>query len=271
MQDLDLVGSAKSGWRMGQEIVSAIFNVILILLRPLALLTQVFFRYRFGERYFTQGTLVGAFVLIFAANALSGMVPPPYPVARVYLLITQTNEFTLPFSFANSVAWMLVGWVFVLAAASWENWFRIRAMHRRGEKWHSRCAGIPRVPGMGNLIQYVVVGLAAICVDLTGASWFAILIAASLAATIVLDRAAARELYNKVLDVLDAEIESETLGAAVKQRLAPKDAHGLYARLPAYINSDTMDRIAMAFDERSTSHAPTYRKQNPSSARPMIA
>lgn len=235
MTDLDLVGSAKSGWSIGETFVTVALDILQILMRPMALLTQVFVRKDFGERYFTQGAFgIGLLILIVMRYSYRHIVVK-IPFSLTYALLGRDvgeNIEKLPLFFDYCLLWILLFWTVCFGAAYGENRIRLWRRYRRGERWHSRCSGVPRIPRTSPLLQYLLVMAAAVVVDLTGCSELALLVVASLAATIAIDRAEVRRIRIAVMDSIDAQIEAETLENAIENRLTPQQAQGLVVRLP---------------------------------------
>ncbi len=235
--ELDLVGSAKRGVQIGEAFATAFFYVIRLMLKPLALVTQVLVRRSFGERYFTDASVLLSMVLIAGGVGLTRTIPVFSASHALYLWMAGTNWKLPPFFRPRQFYWIWAIWMILFVAAAWENRIRAWLRNRKGERWHSRCVGVSRISGMGNVMQYLVVIGLAICADLTGDVVLSGLIVTSLSAAIVIDRGIAKDLYNRALDAIDGQIESEELGKAIEQRLSPKQASGLHARLPRRLSN----------------------------------
>lgn len=263
MTDLDLCASARDGWRIGATFANVFWNVVLFLIRPLGLLTQVFFRKEMGERYFSPLPTFVAAVILWATYMMTLRLPAPTPLLWLYLTVTDQREVTA-FYVRDARIWIPVVWAIVFAIAAWENRIRAWRRNRNGVKWHSRSMGVPRIPGMGNLFQYTTLIVAAGLLDVMALSWFALLVLLSVAATMATDYSVARQLYNSVLDALDAELESETLNQAINERLTPKQLNGIALRLPKSLRQFIQQRsdgttrgpaISASVIEQKPSHA----------------
>lgn len=241
MTDIDFVGSARDGWRIGATFANVFWNVVLFLIRPVGLLTQVFFRKDMGERYFSPLPTAVAAVILFAAYVVTVRVPAPVPLLWLYVSMTDQREVSA-FFIRDAKLWIPVLWAVLFAVAAWENRFRSWSRYRNGVKWHSRSMGVPRIPAMGNLFQYTVLIVAAGVLDVMALSWLALLVLLSVAATMMTDYSVARQLYNSVLDALDAELESETLNQAITERLTPKQLNGIALRLPKSLRQFIQNR-----------------------------
>lgn len=241
--DIDLVGSAKSGVQTGEAFGKAIGHLFFLFSRPLGLVTQVFFRKDFGERYFTVAHAFGAYILIAAATFVTYRVPYPRELwgATQRTFVTQEMIGNIEAIRQTSV-WVGVAWVAVFFLAHVQQSFGVWRRHKAGGRWHSRCMGVPRVAIITETPQYVLgVALTAGALYL-GYSGFAILFMVSVAQTAAADRWAAKEMYHRVLDSIDSEIESKNLGEAIQKRLSPQDAEGLHAQLPNRIGAHIKKR-----------------------------
>lgn len=229
--DIDFGASAREGWRIGEMFANVIVNIGLFLIRPLGVLTQVFFRKDMGERYLTPLTVTVALLLVLLAYRMTVTTVPPTPLIDLYARWSEAKVVET-LAFRNCKYWIPGIWTTLFAAAVWENKVRSWMRYRRGERWHSRSMGSPRIPGLGNLFQYILTALAAVSLEWMTLSWMALLVCLSLAATVITDYAVARQLYNSVLDALDGQLESETLNQAINERLTPKQLNGITLRLP---------------------------------------
>lgn len=228
--DIDLVGSAKSGVQIGEAFGKAIGHFFFLFSRPLGLVTQVVFRKDFGERFFTTTQALGAYLLIVAATVVTVLVPVP-PLSS----LVAGTVVVPPEAVRQTAVWIGVAWSAVFCLAHLQQSLGVRRRHKLGERWHSRCMGVPRISFIFEAPQYILGFGLIVAAAYYGYAGFAILLMVSVAQTAAADRWAAKEMYNRVLDSIDSEIESKNLSEAVRNRLSPKQAEGLIVRLPKRI------------------------------------
>ncbi len=231
------------GMAIGRRVGDVLTYAFQILSRPLALLTQVFYRKDMGERYFTP-------IGFFWGLALLGLAT----FGSRYLLSTTTvgvrtqwggvvpeTQYVLSPLIGYGVG---VAWIAVLAVAYSRHTVSVRARYTSGERWHSRTAGVPRMPGLIDPVQYAVTGVLAAACFYFGLPGYGALFAASLVAGMGADQMARLRFWSLVLDQVDARIEAENLGKAVAQRLAPASVEGLEAPVPGYVSEEWRRRNA---------------------------
>ena len=82
---------------------------------------------------------------------------------------------------------------------------------------------------------------------LMGLLGFGVLLFLSALATLRSDLYLKTQFYNRVLDMIDDQIESEWLGEAVEKKLSPAQARGVQAWMPAHISDDYRRKVAKLF------------------------
>ncbi|MBL0869733.1 MAG: hypothetical protein IBJ18_04060 [Phycisphaerales bacterium] len=237
--DIQLGKAVDDGTRIGRIFASVFF----LLVRPIILTTRVMLRKDLGERYVSQqNALVGA-LLIAAGMWLTAAIPVTTEVvgqnewgSSVRLLVREDR---------STVSYIIGSvWLVMYAAALLDHRVRVRRRYANGVRWHSRCAGVPRLSGTGEWAMIVALGGLAYLGFYFHLPFFAALLTASLVLALAEDGHAAMEFWNRVLDAVDGEIEAENLGKAVKDCLSPDRVEGVHAPTPAYVKDEYRRRIA---------------------------
>lgn len=243
MQELD--SGIMSGARLGRTIGMYLSAIMQILTRPIALLTQALYRTEFGERYFSPVNAVFAAGLILLATLLTVTVGP-WPSVSTMLSASskpsmQRDFFSPPQpapeakAASGTATTLIVGtiWALALGAAAFERRVQTRRRYEAKRRWHSYCAGVPRSPRLNEYAQAGCSVAFALLLAWLGQHAFAGLVLVSAAFSHMIDQAARRELWNRVLDTIDAQIEGETIQSAVSG-LSKPDSEGYHAAIPAY-------------------------------------
>ena len=169
----------------------------------------VFLRYRFGERYLKSWLFVFAFLLIMLGSVFGGNVA----AGAGY----ESNA-TL-----GSGALVLYAWAFVFLGI----WHIASGIlrRRRGERWHSRCPGISHLMRILPFNLYITqrfvepifgAALGALIAATLSAPLGAFMIWSAYALFIV-ETINASAMRNRVLDLLDRQIEAEEEAAVLVQ------------------------------------------------------
>ena len=196
----------------------------LYLMQALAFPVEVLLRYKFGERYLTVPTalvgIIGTAVLLYPNYSLMGTIP-----------------------------------LVVLVAFAWHK-FQIRQRNRRGEEWYSKCWGIPWIPWerldkSGMRREYVwepaAVAIPGVILAVLG-QHIGFLLLGSAAALIVKQWIWRSEVRRKILDRIDAKIESENIEISMKQEKPdPTKTKGLVVPGAADWSEPERDVIANAY------------------------
>lgn len=211
-----------------------------ILVKPLAMCTEPFFRKNFGQRYFTENTLclsgfIWAFALFFERNFGGGEDSP----AQRFLHRDNLN--------------LLAGWsspqhvgLAVLIAYCVLAFKQIAISKRRqkaGEIWYSLGRG-ESLFGREDRFRDVLFAAFAVVV-----LWFlfpvlSVIFAASQATSYYLEAHQQASLYNRYLDAMDAKIEAEFLQRALDKGEPPVSTEGLYCPLPKSFQGQYRSRVA---------------------------
>jgi len=255
MADDDFGGAiadgAKTGLQIGAVISAVIAGLMMLLARPFVLVTQVLFRRDLGERYFDILQAMLSLVLIVAATAATvatsgptSSVVPQYGAYGEVHYQTQINadSRTTP-AYAIGIVWVVA----FLAASAWHFRVAIPRRYRNGIMWHSRSDGVPRLPAITESLEVVILIALTVLAYWFKLEGFAVLLTFSVLTTIMSNAKKKAELYNRVLDAIDGQIESEWLGKAIEERLTPKNAHGLDATLPVYVSDAYRQKVAKMF------------------------
>lgn len=240
-----MVSGAKSGVQIGAAIGAAIAGLMMLLARPFVLVTQVLFRKELGERYFDVIQVYLSLLLIIVATA-----------ATIWSADVSYNSsygfyfrHTLESDFITTAGWVFgILWtVAFMAATAWHFYFTLPRRGRGGIMWHSRSDGIPWFPRITEVLEVVIIGALMVLAYWFKLEGFAVLLTFSFLTTIGTNAKKKAESYNRVLDAIDGQIESEWLGKAIEEKLTPSNAHGLNAPLPAYISNDYRKKIGQMF------------------------
>lgn len=216
-------------------IVEVALRVFYMLTRPMALISEVFHRKNFGERYFGPVQFAGGVLLILMAFAVTyGLGSPQVVGTRSAFDGSITfREVYVP---QHKLAYISCGiWMGVFVISFLVHQLKVQVWIRLGKQWHSQSSGEPMIAGGRwwiNAIAAVLLPFMLYKLRLEfvgGLLMFSILISWSAAWN------AKRAMYHKVLDVLDAEIEAKVLTEAVEDRKTGKSATGANAGLPAFI------------------------------------
>lgn len=232
-------------------IIQAVLGLVAMFIRPLATLTEIFFRKDFGERYYTfwnwyAGCILTtiAWICILIGVGLTS-TQETYMDSRG-LIHTQT--IVAP---ASTFSLTVLGlWAWGLHIFTVIQWWSVRRRYQRGGRWHSRSIGVPWIPKFPAWAERAIpLGLGFILVRF-GATIPGVLMIASAATTLLLRWKEARDFKNRVLDVIDGQIEQEYLGKAVMERTGPREAEGFRAPLPAYVSQSFRQKVVAALADR---------------------
>lgn len=229
------VNNAMGADRVSKMIVEVVVRLFYLLMRPMALISEVFHRKNFGERYFGPTQFLGGAALILMAFAVTyGMGSPQ--VVGTRNAFNGSIEYQQVYAPQHTRAYVSCGiWMGVFMLSFAVHNVRVAQWVRQGKVWHSESNGEPMIAGgrwwvnaiAGVLLPYMLYRMRMEFVG--GLLMFSILVSWNAA------RAARRAMYHKVLDVLDAEIEAKVLTEAVEDRKTGKSATGANVGLPVFI------------------------------------
>jgi hypothetical protein len=243
-----IVRGVSDGIRTANRILAVATWLFYAFARPIVLVTQVILRKDLGERYYTQVQTLLCVGLLLLATFGPSIVDPygsgggrsyynPYTGVTTYERAPQQNPTT---AYICGDIWL----VLFAVASSWHYWVSLRLRRKAGGQWHSRSNGLPRFPQQNLFYELALIGLLAGVAFVEHVWGIGILLSASFLLTAAAERHARQELYNRVLDAVDGQIESEWLGKAIEQRLSPAQTQGLSASLPAHVSDTYRKKVA---------------------------
>ncbi len=217
--------------------------VAAMLVRPLAMCTEPFFRKNFGERYFTENTFIVSMAIWIAGASLLNLVygqgqeGTPLQNWLYYKLHFEKLAVEIKARYIVNVVCFLYSYM------AFKQLVVTRMRQRTGHIWHSMSRG-ESLFGKENAVRDMII--AAIIV---GVLWIA---APHLCAIFVLSQVASyylsakqqSSIYSRYLDQMDAKIEAEHFQETMDKGVPPKDTDGLYAPLPKRFKGEFRTRIA---------------------------
>ena len=232
--------------KLKDAVVQGALAILVMLVRPIATLTEVFFRKNMGERYFTMSCTVGGFLLIWTFCT---------PYGHIIESMTQTSSrefFGGPRP--HGVVWsghdlvllgILITWSIALALLHRFHELEVRERYNKETRWHSGNCGLQRIPMPYALEKGLPIAAGLITIIL-GAWGPGILLIASGLTSLALRAHETQQFYGRMLDIIDGQIEQEHMAKAIQERLSPDKVDGLQAPLPAYVSSKYRELIAQA-------------------------
>ncbi|HSW01041.1 MAG TPA: hypothetical protein VLI39_12765 [Sedimentisphaerales bacterium] len=199
-------------------VVNGLLAILVGLVRPIATLTEVFFRKRMGERYFSGWNIIVGFAFIFCFRS-------PLWLGKGHSLGLVTNII--------AAAWA-AGMFFCVYLDRKETIER----YEKGARWHSYCYGVPRwaeVPVYAEKVIPLAVGILLMVVGLIGMGGLLFL---SGGVSLLLRYHEARLAHDRMLDMIDAQIEHEHFAEAVMESRPTEQLEGLRVSLPKRIGPD---------------------------------
>lgn len=224
-------------------------RVVTTLIRPVATVTEVFFRRKMGERYFSPVGAFAGLVLIVVASLPFLQVEQRYfgfPGYRFYpQQRIRTDWVELPyFSWRYTATVVGVAWAVLYLGLALVHHMEVRHRYRTGEQWHSYCSGVPWVglAGSGFVQRFLIVLAAAagVCVGIYGIVG---LLLVSCWCSYMLRVWEQKRFHEMMLDTIDQRIEMQHLQQAIQERLHPRQAEGFSAPLPAYVSDEYRKRF----------------------------
>jgi hypothetical protein len=240
-----------------------------LLLRPMAIATDPFFRKNLGCRYFTPMTAFMAGGLWFVASRLDQLfdrLPSiAYESGNPHLaqwLVAHNCS-----SWAGTVMLALYSFLAML------NLGAAVTRERKGISWHSMSRGESILGGEHPILSFIL-GFLLFSVLSAVSPFVGLFFGVSRVMSYQLARKQQQSIYARYLDAMDAKIEQEHLECALRDAPSPKKTTGLYCPLPerikgehranvARIVASSLMRPAPAVDQRpapgtaTTTQAPT--------------
>lgn len=212
--------------RLKGALGNGLLGILVGLVRPIATLTEVFFRKQMGERYFSGWNLVVgiALILFFRSSIWLG---------KGHSLELLTNI-------------IAVAWALSLVYYGGLNWNETGERYHKGLRWHSLCYGIPRwakVPVYAEKAIPLAVGILLMVVGLIGMGGLLFL---SGGVSLFLRYHEARLAHERMLDMLDGQIEHEHFAQAVMESRPTEQLEGLRVSLPKRIGPDFREKYVRA-------------------------
>lgn len=236
--------------KLKNAVVHGLLAILVMMIRPVATLTEVFFRKDMGERYFTAWNLMAGWLLLLVFGA-------PYDKM---IGLSVGGRYDMYGNYQRSSgsadsAWFIAPLVW-LAALTFCAYLHEQAVIRRykeGVRWHSANVGIPRIEDLPYVFEKGIPFLAGILMiwllQLHGLG--ALMILSGLV-SILLRMHEARLFRERMLDIIDSQIEQDNLAKAVKERLSPEKSEGVQAPLPTYVSDKYREKFAQAIRPAET-------------------
>lgn len=215
--------------------------VAAMLVRPLAMCTEPFFRKNFGERYFTENTFIVSMGIWAVGAELLNFLYPPQPTPLQNWLFYHANLQKL----ADELrARNFVGVVcFIYSYMAFKQLVVTRMRQRAGQIWHSMSRG-ESLFGTENTVRDMIIAAL-----IAGFLWIAAphlcaIFLFSLIASYYLQAKQQSSVYSRYLDAMDAKIEAEHFQRTLEKGEPPKDTDGLYGPLPKRFKGEYRTRVA---------------------------
>jgi hypothetical protein len=200
-----------------------------------ALPVQVFLHRRFGERYLNVATIM---------------------LAAIYLALFSTIAGLLGFMSANSALgfFLLHGFATLFLLVTFAHWLAILWRSRKGERWHSYSAGLPlpfwrflpvREETVVLYVEPALVFLLGFLFRLFATSFGEFLVLAG-ASLFVKGQLLRWRMRQRVLDVIDGQIEQAHLAAALVEDRPARETEGFVVYGAALGRQDRSRREAVA-------------------------
>lgn len=228
--------------QVGQIIGHVLKMLVMMLIRPLVIVSEILFRSDMGERYCSVINMFLGGILVLIASS------PIFNNLLNYSLLKIQTPWSILIT-GGAVA------VYTLRCNR-----QYQAMVRRyqeGIRWHSYCCGSIRIYEFP-----AILGIAALLI-LAGIDGLAILLLISRTLSGYFRSLEAALFYNRVLDLIDQQIEMENLQNAATTRLNPKQTEGYNAVLPAYVSGKFKERYMQTLKSTPSATQPPTTKPAP--------
>jgi hypothetical protein len=228
--------------QMADVVVQVFLSLLVSLVRPMATVTEVFFRKQMGERYFSVLNIMAGVPLILL--------------------------FGIPVWALFDSSWGFGAWLNLLLSLAWTGAFNfyafkslqaVKVRYQEGVRWHSYNYGIPRYPALHPALERIIPLGVTLLLILCGAYGLAVLLVLSTYLSYMGRVIAANRFFARVLDAIDQQIEADNLSKAVLERLQPEQAEGLMTPMPAYVSTMHREKFVQAVTGKAPSRdmAPT--------------
>jgi hypothetical protein len=203
-----------------------------ILFKPAAVATEPFFRKNMGERYFTYTNAVLASLIWLGLMALS----------KLFSFAGELDfEPGRTASHAEVIGGLFQAVFLVLAGA---NLAAARQRQKKGIRWHSMCRGESLFGSEGPIRDWIITVVVVVVLFKFHAALFAAFFLLSRIFSEYLEQQRQRSRYNRYLDIMDAQIESEHLQQTLAKGPAPMVTDGIYCPLPGSFQGEHREKVA---------------------------
>ena len=201
-----------------------------ILFKPAAVATEPFFRKNMGERYFTYTNAVVAGMIWWGVGVLNKLFAGTWRFE---------SESTV--GHAEAVGGFIDVVFLILAAA---NISAARQRQKKGIRWHSMGRGESLFGSESPIRDWIITVLVAVVLYKLHAGIFAAFFLLSRVFSEYLEQQRQQALYNRYLDIMDAQIESEYLQQTLAKGPAPMLTDGIYHPLPGHFKGEHREKVA---------------------------
>lgn len=214
-----------------------------LLVRPLALATDVFFRRDFGERYFTPNSALVSTLLWGLAANMGWLYDSGSNVVAGWVYgagFQKLGHWIYHHNYTHRIG---TGILVIQGILCVWNYMKIRARVASGNPWYSMSRG-GSVFGTEN--QFRDIALAVVITVILGvfAENIAVLFIVSRIISYQIEARQQALFYNQYLDAVDAKIQAENLQRALDKGEPPSFTGGLFCPLPNAIKGEHRKRVA---------------------------
>jgi len=214
-----------------------------LLVKPLALATDVFFRKDFGERYLTPNSAVVSILLWVAASVYaSHETGRDNPILQGLwaLGLHEIAQWISEHDYAKTI-----GWIMVIASGFMvvRNLTQTRARTTTGHMWYSLSRGAS-IFGNENKTRDLMIAAMSVGILCLFAPTLALLFAVSRIVSYQVESSQQNAFYSRYLDAMDAKIQAEYLQRALDKGEPPDNTEGLYCPLPKSFKGEHRQRVA---------------------------
>ncbi len=215
-----------------------------LLIKPLALATEPFFRKNFGERYFTG---MGCFISIALwnlvqneSNAAHSFSGSPLEQLLLNAHLESTAHWFQAHNIPGRVAYLVS---FAYGFLAWQNYARIKIRHQKGQHWYTMSRG-ESIFGSENKTRDIIIAFVALDVLGSVCPALGLFFFLSQCASYYLAAKAESSFYSRYLDIQDAKLENEFMQRCLDRGEPPTNFEGLYYSLPKSIQGENRTRVA---------------------------
>jgi hypothetical protein len=214
-----------------------------LLVKPLALATDVFFRKDFGERYLAQNSAALALILWGLAPKLAllwgqGLNP-------LLQLIYDAGLHKIAYWFfrhdCTNAFGFLIGCAYGFMAV--RNITQTRRRSASGQIWYSMSRG-GSIFGIENKARDLLIAFGAVAILGLLAPSLALLFFISRLVSYQVEASQQAAFYNRYLDAMDAKVQAKYLRRALDKGEPPDDTDGLYCPLSKAFKGEYRQRVA---------------------------